>query len=77
MDNRYYVKIRLYEDLPVMPHSGKYLEFMIEATSEQDIRMKYCECILDMIGENHNHLLQGLARAPRASPMLRLPLHRR
>ena len=31
MDNRYYVKIRLYEDLPDMPHSGKYLEFMIEA----------------------------------------------
>tara|TARA_R100001509_G_scaffold140667_1_gene95535 strand:+ start:65 stop:229 length:165 start_codon:yes stop_codon:yes gene_type:complete len=39
MDNRYYVKIRLYEDLPDMPHSGKYLEFMIEANSEQDVRM--------------------------------------
>tara|TARA_R100000329_G_scaffold40186_1_gene37621 strand:+ start:338 stop:502 length:165 start_codon:yes stop_codon:yes gene_type:complete len=39
MQNRYHVKIRLYDDLPDMPQHGKYLEFMIEANSEEEIRM--------------------------------------
>ena len=39
MENRYYVKIILYDDLPDMPQHGKYLQFMIEADSEEEIKM--------------------------------------
>jgi len=31
MDNRYYIKIRLFDALPEMPEHGKYKQIMVEA----------------------------------------------
>lgn len=39
MDNRYYIKIRLFDNLPDMPDHGKYLNIMVEAQSIEEIEM--------------------------------------
>ena len=39
MENRYYVKIRLFDNLPDMPDYRKYITMMIEANSEDEIKM--------------------------------------
>tara|TARA_R100001369_G_scaffold45262_1_gene71437 strand:- start:99 stop:272 length:174 start_codon:yes stop_codon:yes gene_type:complete len=39
MTNRYYVKIRLFNNLPDMPQHGKYVSVMIEADNVEEIEM--------------------------------------
>ena len=39
MKNRYYVKIRLFNNLPDMPEHGKYVSVMIEADNIEEIEM--------------------------------------
>jgi|TARA_R110002050_G_scaffold68006_1_gene147460 hypothetical protein len=39
MKNRYYVKIRLFNNLPDMPLHGKYVSVMIEADAVAEIEM--------------------------------------
>ena len=39
MENRYYVQIRLFDNLPDMPDHHKYITMMIEANSEDEIKM--------------------------------------
>ena len=37
MENRYYVKIRLFDNLPDMPEHGVYKTIMVECDSTEDI----------------------------------------
>jgi hypothetical protein len=39
MENRYYVKIRLFDNLPDMPDHGVYKTIMVESDSAEDIEM--------------------------------------
>ena len=39
MDNRYFVKIRLFDNLPDMPDHGKYVTIMVEAKSTDELEM--------------------------------------
>ena len=39
MENRYYVKIRLFDNLPDMPEHGVYKTIMVECDSTEDIEM--------------------------------------
>ena len=38
-ENKYYVKIRLYDDLPDMTRHGEYIGLIIEADSAEEVRM--------------------------------------
>ena len=38
-ENKYYVKIRLYDNLPDMPRHGEYVGLIIKADSEEEVRM--------------------------------------
>tara|TARA_B100001057_G_scaffold94158_1_gene90467 strand:+ start:931 stop:1095 length:165 start_codon:yes stop_codon:yes gene_type:complete len=39
MDNRYFVKIRLFDGLPEMPEHGKYKQFIVECSSLQELEL--------------------------------------
>ena len=39
MENRYYIKIRLFDSLPEMTDHGKYKSIMVEAESIEEIEM--------------------------------------
>ena len=39
MENRYYVKIRLFDNLPEMPEHGVYKTIMVESNSEEEINL--------------------------------------
>jgi hypothetical protein len=39
MENRYYVQIRLFDNLPEMPEHGKYKTIMVESDSEEEINL--------------------------------------
>ena len=39
MDNRYFIKIRLFDNLPDMPDHGKYKQIMVEAESVEEVEM--------------------------------------
>ena len=39
MENRYYVKIRLFDNLPDMPEHGVYKTIMVECDSNEEIEM--------------------------------------
>ena len=45
-ENEYYVKIRLYDNLPDMPRHGEYIGLIIKADSEEEVRM--------VISDHHN-----------------------
>ena len=38
-ENEYYIKIRLYDNLPDMPRHGEYVGLIIKADSEEEFRM--------------------------------------
>jgi len=39
MENRYYIKIRLFDNLPEMPEHGKYRQIMVEADSIEELEL--------------------------------------
>ena len=39
MENRYFIKIRMFDNLPEMPEHGKYVTIMVEANSIDEIEM--------------------------------------
>ena len=41
MENRYYVKIRLFDNLPDMPEHGVYKTIMVESDSTEEVTL--CE----------------------------------
>ena len=39
MENRYYIKVRLFDNLPEMPEHGKYRAIMVEANSIEELEL--------------------------------------